>query len=223
MMTRLTLFVLGILMVIGVALAQDATPESQLTLEVGPVRCPLVLVEIDPETTPEPEVTPEPAAPVLPDYPVLVPADDCARLPHFLYIPTNDTRYMRLIPADDSATLELAALEDDPYPPIIDRDYLGCHMADLGEQTCYALVTLDDATYVLAIPVVIGEAYIAPTATDMPTATSTAIPTNTPTPVPPAANDSASDKTSSDSGGGSSTKPQKPTATPTTISATAHP
>jgi hypothetical protein len=147
--------------------------------------------ETTPEATEEPEATPEatvePDAETpdwLPDLPTYTLGEDCADLESLLTVAANGRLWLALLTENDDEWLPLDTLEDDPYPPQLDGRgrYFGCAIPDEGEQACYVRVTLDEAEYLVAVPLWVGDAYYAPapTATDAPVAQETPMADNPP-------------------------------------------
>lgn len=182
-------------------IAQEDEP-TELLLSVSGERCALEFIEFWLEATPEPEpeYTPEPGShgsviaadsrhwlPRLPHY---LLSDDCDDLEPLLTVPSNGTLWLALLYGDQ--WLELDTVEDDPNPPQLDGRgrYFGCVIPDEGAQVCYVVVTLDEADYLVAVPLWVGDAYFAsvPTATDVLEVQDTPIPDTADNSPPPAEN-----------------------------------
>ncbi len=201
MLTIRWIIVVSLILVGVTALAQDAAEDDALlTITIATERCNLVLVddsaeaeataeaEVTPEAeiTPEPEVTPDPDAEPMSDYPVITLGDECDTVIPLLRVPNNGTLWLALAMPDEDDWQQFAVLENDDFPPALDRRgrFIGCAIRAQGEQTCRVLWTYDDVTYLVEIPVIVGDAFIAPT-----TVPATAVPTeadNPPPPPPPA-------------------------------------
>jgi hypothetical protein len=178
----ITLFILS-LMVLSILAQNGGNDEDpSLRLNVSGWICNLALVDEDsmPETTAEPEVTPE--AEVTPepipdeDYALKITVgDDCDDVIARLRAASNGTLWLALSVPSEDAWQQFATLEDDDYPPRLDRRgrYIGCHHPEQGEQVCRVLWEHDETIYLVEIPIMVGGPYIAPVATLSPTSTPT--------------------------------------------------
>jgi hypothetical protein len=118
---------------------------------------------------------------------VLTLSDDCADLIEQLEVPENGTLWLSIsLENDPETSLPLSTLADDEYPPQLDRRgrFFGCEIGEQGEQVCRVVVTVDDVSYQIDVPVVVQGAFIAPEPTSAPTS-APAEPTSAPAPVEP--------------------------------------
>ena len=178
-MKRLIIPLIIILSFAALIVAQEENEINDLLLSVAGETCALERVDVDPEATPEatPEVTPEPSAATpdwLPDLPTYTLGDDCDDVERLLRVPSNGTLWLALLSEDGDEWLLLETIEDDPYPPQLDGRgrYFGCAIPVEGEQVCYVVVEWSEETVLIAVPLWVGDAYIAPqpTATEEPEA-----------------------------------------------------
>lgn len=166
----LALLLMSVFFVLGQA---DTTPDSAppLMITVSNQSCAMALVETDaatPEATAEAQATSETESVVA--YPTLTPGDDCADVLPLLYAPTNGTLWIALWLPDEFPWQQFEAVEGDEHPPKLDTRgrYVGCANPETGEHICRVLWEYDDVTYLIEVPLLIGNAYTPP-ATDVPT------------------------------------------------------
>jgi hypothetical protein len=149
---------------------EDCEPPI-LTLTVAGESCSLRINTNDtPETTPEPGDEPETM------YPIISLSDDCENVILQLVVSSNGTLWLGVRQPEEEDWQQFQLLEDDEFPPALDRRgrYIGCFNPNQGSQTCSVLWESDGDVYLIEIPIFVGAAYFAPTATAQPTATPTA-------------------------------------------------
>ena len=175
--------VLPILLMSGLfALGQANSPTSSappLMITVSNRSCAMALAESEaatPEATVEAQATSEAvsvAASAI-DSPVLTLGNDCADLIPLLYAPTNGTLWIALWLPNEFPWHQFRAVEGDEHPPRFDTRgrYVGCANPEKGEQTCRALWDYEGMTYLIEVPLLVGNAYTPPAANQSAASTS---------------------------------------------------
>lgn len=164
----------------------DEGDESQPLLQISVLgeTCSLVLPDADmaeataeatDEATPEAEATDEPdgeddegtesVESVEDDpfagYEVITLGDDCEDVFALLRTPSNGRLWVSISAPDEEDWQAFETVEDDPNAPQLDRRgrFIGCAIPVPGEQICRILWTLDDTTYLIELPIFIGNAF----------------------------------------------------------------
>ena len=192
----LTLLLIALALSAVFALGQaNSTPEAQsiLKITVSKSTCSLVLdgtVSVTPEATSEAASAAASIGATLksPPYPLLTLGADCADVLARLYVPNNDTLWIKFsITENEPVWQQFDPVPGDTHPPRFDKRgrFVGCEIPQMGEQTCRVLWTYERSTYLIEIPLVVRGAYVAPSAathTPAPVAVSTAAPIPVSTP-----------------------------------------
>jgi hypothetical protein len=166
----------------------EATPEAEVT-DATEEPTEEATATPRPTLTPTPSTTTEEATPEAEaegfstgELVVLTLSEDCIELLEQLQVPENGVLWISITLEDDpDSSLPLSSLEDDEFPPQLDRRgrYFGCSIQEQGEQVCRVVVTLDGVSFQIDVPVVVEGAFVAP-ATAAPT---TSAPVEEPTAV----------------------------------------
>ncbi len=168
----LPILLMSALLALGQA-NNPAAPQPRLMIAVSGQSCAMTLTEpsaATPEATAEATVEAQATseatgeAPSAVDYPVFAPGDGCASVLPLLYAPSNGKLWIALYTPNDFPWQQFRVVPDDPYPPLLDTRgrYVGCANPQKGEQTCRLLWDYLDKTYLLEIPLRVGNAYTAP-------------------------------------------------------------
>ena len=144
--------------------------QSILNITVSHSTCAMELSgseSVTPEATSEVVSAAQNVAAMLkaPVYPLLTLGTDCAGVIAGLHVPNNDTLWIKFSVVENEVPWQqFQTVPGDSHPPKFDKRgrFVGCEIPQIGEQTCRALWTSEGTTYLIEIPVTVGNAYIAP-------------------------------------------------------------
>jgi hypothetical protein len=168
----------------------NVTPEAQSILQIT-ISNSTCNMEVDGMISVTPEVTSEASSAAAsigatlksPPYPLLTLGAGCADVIARLHVPNNDTIWIKFaVTENEPVWQQFKGVPGDAHPPKFDKRgrFVGCEIAQMGEQTCRALWAYEGTTYLIQIPLDVRSAYIAPIA-----ATRTAAPAvSTAAPIP---------------------------------------
>ena len=181
----LPLLLVPLLLSAAFALGQQNTASDNpgLKITVSNQTCSLVLADdltATPEAAAQAEATPEATAE--PAYARLVLGDDCFAVTPYLYVASNDVLWVAVALPNEPTWQHFSADPADEHPPKLDRRgrFIGCTVPLPGEQTCRALWENFGTTYAIEIPIRVGQAYVAPPATNTPAAPAAPVSTTAP-------------------------------------------
>lgn len=159
------------LVLVGDDLDEIETADEDDAIELTPEATPEATSAVTPELTvdqsedlgilptaqPTPLPTVHPIDPITDAYPVFTLGDDCENVIPYLEMLTTETRWMAVSSSEEEAWLTLTPVDDDQFPPHLDRRgrYFGCIIPEEGEQACRVLVDLNDTMLLVEIPVVV--------------------------------------------------------------------
>ena len=146
----------------------DAEPEMESTEEAEST--PEIAATEEATAEPEDEATEEPAVEATEEadsgsqQAVITLGDDCEDVLSQLRVAQNGTLWIALSVPDEEEWQEFDVPEDEEFAAQFDRRgrFIGCNIPAEGEQVCRVTWTQRDVTYVIEIPIIVGNAFVAP-------------------------------------------------------------
>jgi hypothetical protein len=143
----------------GVDAGAEATEQAETTPEMEATEEATEEPEV--ETTEEPAIEATEEADTESELPVITLGEECDDVIAQLRVARNGTLWIALSVPDEEEWQEFDVPEDEEFEPQFDRRgrFIGCNIPAEGEQVCRITWTQGDVTYVIEIPVIVGNAF----------------------------------------------------------------